>query len=59
MLKVSIITASYNVASTIRQTIESVLSQDYPLIEYWVIDGGSNDGTQDILIEYAGRIPSC
>lgn len=56
MLKVSIITASFNVASTIRQTIESVLSQDYPLIEYWVIDGGSNDGTQDILKEYAGRI---
>lgn len=56
MLKVSIITASYNVAGTIRQTIESVLAQDYPNVEYWVIDGGSTDGTVAILQEYAGRI---
>jgi len=56
MLKVSIITASYNAAENIRQTIESVLSQDYPNLEYWVIDGGSTDGTLDILKEYEGKI---
>lgn len=56
MLKVSIITASFNCASTIKQTIESVLAQDYPNIEFWVIDGGSTDGTVEILKTYRGRI---
>ncbi|MEY2793340.1 MAG: hypothetical protein RJA76_1332 [Bacteroidota bacterium] len=56
MLKVSILTASFNCASTIQQTIESVLSQDYPNLEYWVIDGGSTDGTLDILKSFEGKI---
>lgn len=56
MLKVSILTASFNCASTIRQTIESVLAQDYPNIEYWVIDGGSTDETLSILKTFEGRI---
>ena len=56
MLKVSIITASFNCASTIKQTIESVLAQDYPNIEFWIIDGGSTDGTVEILKTYRGRI---
>ena len=55
-MKVSIITVSYNSARTIRETIESVLSQDYPNLEYLVVDGGSTDGTLSILREYADRI---
>lgn len=49
---VSIVTPSYNQGQFIRETIESVLGQDYPNIEYWVIDGGSTDDTVSILREY-------
>lgn len=56
MIKISIITATYNSATTLRQTIESVLNQDYPNIEYIVIDGGSTDGTVKILQDYSSRI---
>lgn len=55
-MKVSIITVAFNSATTIRDTIESVLSQDYPQIEYIVVDGGSTDGTQDIVREYGARV---
>lgn len=53
---VSIITPSYNQGKYIRETIESVLNQDYENIEYIVIDGKSTDETLDILSEYEGRI---
>ncbi len=54
--KLSIITVAYNSQSTIRQTIESVLSQDYDNIEYIIIDGGSTDWTLDIVKNYKDKI---
>ena len=48
-MKVSIITVVYNGAKYIRDTINSVVSQKYTNIEYIVIDGGSTDGTVDLL----------
>lgn len=53
---VSIITVCFNSAQTIRETIESVLMQDYPAIEYIIVDGGSVDGTVDIVRKYAQQI---
>lgn len=50
---VSVVTPSYNSSRFIRETIESVLLQKYPAIEHIVIDGGSTDGTLDILREYS------
>jgi glycosyltransferase involved in cell wall biosynthesis len=55
-VKISIITVCYNSASTIRDTLESVLSQTYHDIEYIVIDGASKDTTLAIISEYEGRI---
>lgn len=52
---VSIITVCYNSERTIRQTLESVLEQTYPHIEYIIVDGKSADGTLDIVNEYAER----
>ena len=52
MLKVSIITVTYNSAETIADTIESVLKQSYKNIEYWIIDGMSKDNTLEIIESY-------
>ena len=53
---VSIVTPTFNMARFLPETIESVLSQDYPRIEYTVIDAGSTDGTIDILRGYGDRL---
>ena len=53
---VTVITVVYNNSKHIRDAIESVLSQDYSRIEYIVIDGGSTDGTIDIIEEYDDKI---
>jgi len=55
-MKVSVITVALNAAETIEATIKSVLSQDYKDIEYIVVDGGSTDGTLDIINKYKNKI---
>ena len=53
---VSIVTPSLNQAEYIRAAIESVLAQDYPNIEYIVMDGGSSDATAAVVAEYGSRL---
>ena len=55
-MKVSIITCCFNRKDTIGQAVESVLSQDYPDIEYIIVDGASIDGTVDVVERYKDRI---
>ena len=53
---ISIITPSFNQAAFLEETLLSVLGQDYPAIEYIVIDGGSTDGSVAILERYADQL---
>ena len=53
---VSIVTPSYNQAQYLAATIESMLAQDYPAIEYIVLDDGSTDTTPEVLHRYTGRV---
>jgi glycosyltransferase involved in cell wall biosynthesis len=54
--KVSVITIVYNAVDTIENTIQSVIEQTYPNIEYIIIDGGSTDGTLQIIEQYKNSI---
>ena len=55
MLKISIITATFNSEATLRDTMDSILRQTWQGYEYIVVDGASTDGTLDIIREYEPR----
>ncbi|WP_377117056.1 glycosyltransferase family 2 protein [Mucilaginibacter litoreus] len=54
--KITVVTVCFNAEGTIERCIKSVLSQDYPNLEYVIVDGGSTDGTVPIISKYKNRI---
>jgi glycosyltransferase involved in cell wall biosynthesis len=54
--KISIVTPSFNQGHFVEETITSVINQDYPNIEYILIDGGSTDNTIEIVKKYSDHI---
>lgn len=54
-MKISIVTATYNRAKTLRETLDSVLAQTHRDIEHIIVDGGSTDGTVELIKEYEAR----
>src|SRR5436190_441602 len=55
-MKISIITITYNSQHTVEDTVKSVISQDYPDIEYIIVDGKSKDATMKIVDKYKNKI---
>ena len=55
--KISVVTVVYNSAALIENTVKSIINQSYSHIEYIVVDGGSTDGTIDILNRYKKIFP--
>ena len=58
-MKVSVITINYNNIQGLKTTIQSVISQSYKDMEYIIVDGGSTDGSVDLLVEYSDKISKC
>lgn len=58
-MKITIITPSFNQADYLEETIQSVLNQGYEELEYFIIDGGSTDGSRAILARYRDRVAGC
>ena len=56
MIKLSIITINYNDADGLKKTLESVAAQTYPNIEHIIVDGGSTDGSVEVIREYAEQV---
>jgi glycosyltransferase involved in cell wall biosynthesis len=55
-MKITVITVTYNSAATLVDTVESVLGQTHPGVEYWIVDGASTDGTLEKLGPYRDRL---
>lgn len=55
-IKITVITVAYNAKEALRKTMQSIEEQDYTLLEYIIVDGGSADGTADMLKAYDGRL---
>ena len=54
--RISVVTPSFNQGEFLERTMHSVLGQDYPDIEYFVMDGGSNDSTVDVIERFEGKL---
>ncbi len=59
MPTIAIVTPSFNQGRTLAATVESVLQQDYPRVEYAVVDGGSTDETKQILARFGSNLSYC
>jgi glycosyltransferase involved in cell wall biosynthesis len=57
--RIGVVTPTYNMAGFLEETIQSVLAQEYPNLDYVVMDGGSKDGTVEILRKYDGKLRWC
>ena len=57
-MRLSIITINYNNAEGLRKTLASVAAQTYPNIEHIIVDGGSTDGSVDVIREYESTLAS-
>ena len=55
MIRFTVITVTYNAAEVLERTIRTVITQTYENLEYIIVDGGSNDGTLDIIKRYAAQ----